>query len=236
MNPFSILPVEAIMELEFTVNKNVLIPRPETEELVRWIIEDVGSSGCKVQNTKALRILDVGTGSGCIAIALAKYLSGAKVFALDVSSAALDVAKENAALNEVGVVFMNEDILELESLDFEFDILVSNPPYVRELEKKEMHENVLEHEPHRALFVSDDHPLLFYKKITELAANSLNEGGRLYFEINQYLGKETQQLLREHNFSEIELRKDMYGNHRMLKGEKKDIASISTEMKDADSN
>ena len=199
------------MDMDFSVNKNVLIPRPETEELVRWIMEEFESA-------TALKILDIGTGSGCIAISLAKNLEKAEVYALDISSEAIELAKENAALHEVDVTFLKENILELELLNVKFDSIVSNPPYVRELEKKEMHKNVLDHEPGLALFVSNERPLVFYKRITEFASKNLKVGGVLYFEINQYLGKETAQLLTDHNFSDIELRKDMFGNDRMLKG------------------
>lgn len=203
------------MDLEFIVNKNVLIPRPETEELVRWILEEV-----KNKNSK-LRILDIGTGSGCIAISLAKHFPEAKVFGLDISEEALTVAKENAKLNEVDITFFEGDIFELElelELELEFDVIVSNPPYVREQEKKEMHKNVLNNEPILALFVPDEEPLRFYEKITQLARKTLSENGVLYFEINQYLGKETMQLLKNHNFTEIELKQDIFGNDRMLKG------------------
>lgn len=206
------------MEMDFKVTKDVLIPRPETEELVRWIVEEVKSKKYKVQSN-VLKILDIGTGSGCIAISLAKNLPKAKVYALDVSAEALEVAIENAEQNDVEVTFLKQDILEFEfEFGFNFDIIVSNPPYVRELEKKEMHKNILEHEPDLALFVSDENPLVFYKRITEFASENLKEGGALFFEINQYLGKKTEQLLKDHNFSEIELRKDMFDNDRMLKG------------------
>ena len=198
------------MELEFLVNKNVLIPRPETEELVRWIIEGK-------RDSNALKILDIGTGSGCIAISLAKNFPDAKVYAMDNSQAALYVAKKNAALNDVNIVFLHGDIFKFEPA-FEIDLIVSNPPYVRESEKREMHMNVLKNEPNEALFVTDDDPLKFYKTITEFATRYLTDRGVLYFEINQYLGKETQQLLQDYDFSEIELRKDMFGNDRMLKG------------------
>jgi release factor glutamine methyltransferase len=200
------------MDLDFVVNKNVLIPRPETEELVRWILDDFSTA------QSDLKILDIGTGSGCIAISLAKNLPNAKVYALDVSEEALAVAKETAELNGVEIYFVNADILEVNDLDDKFDIIVSNPPYVRMLEKQEMKNNVLDNEPELALFVTDDNPLIFYKKIAELAAKNLIDKGVLYFEINQYLGKETQSLLEATNFSEIELRKDFFGNDRMLKG------------------
>ncbi len=199
------------MDLEFIVNKNVLIPRPETEELVRWILSEIEDHQAE------LKILDIGTGSGCIPISLAKHLPNAKVFTLDVSNKAITVAKENASINKVSVTFIQESILEIDTLNMEFDIVVSNPPYVRELEKTEMNDNVLKHEPELALFVSDENPLVFYKKITDFASHNLTENGKLYFEINQYLGKETTLLLEE-KFSAIELRQDMFGNNRMLKG------------------
>lgn len=211
------------MDLEFQVDENVLIPRPETEELIHWIIEEVRSTNYRVQSGKnedersGLKILDIGTGSGCIAIALAKNLPEAKVFAIDVSEGALEVAKENAIENKVEITFWKQDVFELE-LEHDFDLIVSNPPYVRELEKTEMAKNVLEHEPSLALFVSDENPLLFYKSIIEFAQNNLKLGGTLYLEINQYLAKESQELLEANNFKDIELRKDLYGNFRMLKG------------------
>lgn len=200
------------MDLDFVVNKNVLIPRPETEELVRWVLDDFSTV------KSDLKILDIGTGSGCIAVSLAKNLPNAKVYAIDVSEEALAVAKETAKLNGVEIYFINADILEVNDLDDKFDIIISNPPYVRMLEKQEMKNNVLDNEPELALFVADDNPLIFYKKIIELAAKNLIDKGVLYFEINQYLGKETQSLLEATNFSEIELRKDFFGNDRMLKG------------------
>jgi len=200
------------MDLDFVVNKNVLIPRPETEELVRWVLDDFSTV------KSDLKILDIGTGSGCIAVSLAKNLPNAKVYAIDVSEEALAVAKETAKLNGVEIYFINADILEVNDLDDKFDIIISNPPYVRMLEKQEMKNNVLDNEPELALFVADDNPIIFYKKIIELAAKNLIDKGVLYFEINQYLGKETQSLLEATNFSEIELRKDFFGNDRMLKG------------------
>ena len=238
------------MEMDFVVNENVLIPRPETEELVRWILEEVQSIKYKVlsrkleiRNTKneirnikeeeesgnkegrefgtqssELRILDIGTGSGCIAISLAKNLPNAKVYALDVSEEALEVAKENAAQNGVEVHFVQADIMTAKSIEGKFDIIVSNPPYVRELEKAEIQNNVKRYEPDLALFVSDEDPLIFYKHIVQFALRNLKKDGLLFFEINQYMGKETQQVLEEQNFSEIELRKDMFGNDRMVKG------------------
>ncbi|MGA9639488.1 peptide chain release factor N(5)-glutamine methyltransferase [Flavobacterium sp.] len=200
--------------LEFEVNENVLIPRSETEELVDWIIQDNSKTG------KSLKILDIGTGSGCIAISLAKNLLDAQVFAIDVSKDALAIAKKNAQTNGVNVQFVEQNILETEDLLQQFDIIVSNPPYVRDLEKEEIKNNVLEYEPHLALFVADDNALIFYRKIAELAQKNLSPNGKLYFEINQYLGKEMINLLEELGFKNIELRKDIYGNDRMIFGEK----------------
>ena len=198
--------------LPMKVDKNVLIPRPETEELVEWVLQDLKTPG--VDNP---RILDIGTGSGCIAISLAKNIPGAAVTALDVSVGALQVAKANANLNGVSLDFDQIDILEVEKLSVSYDIIVSNPPYVRELEKHEIRPNVLENEPETALFVKDENPLLFYEKITKLAQAALKENGSLYFEINQYLVVETELLLKKAGFV-TELRKDFLGNDRMLKG------------------
>lgn len=215
--------------LLFKVNKNVLIPRPETEELVTFILEN---SKLQTPNSK-LTILDIGTGSGCIPISLAKNLPNATIYALDISSDALKTAKINAELNNVTISFIEADILKIDSLknviasvtkqsvDSEetpkFDIIVSNPPYVRALEKKQMQANVLEHEPHLALFVEDTNPLLFYDKIADFAKNHLTKNGKLFFEINQYLGKETVDLLKSKDFKYIELKKDMFGVDRMIK-------------------
>ena len=198
--------------LKFHVDKNVLIPRPETEELVSWIL-----SGLTEINTSAINILDIGTGSGCIAISLAKNLPNAKLTALDISNEALEVATKNAEANGVDVKFEIHDILRLEKLSGPFDIIVSNPPYVRDLEKNEMNRNVLENEPEGALYVRDNDPLIFYKAITNLAKTSLVKGGSLYFEINQYLAKETEKLMIESGFKTT-LKKDIFGNYRMLKG------------------
>lgn len=195
--------------LEFKVNENTLIPRPETEELVEWVINDI-------QNPQYLKILDIGTGSGCIAISIAKNLNGTEVSAIDVSEEALAVAKENARSNDIDINFQLLDILEAESLPQKYDIIVSNPPYVRHLEKAEIKPNVLEHEPHLALFVEDNDPLLFYRKIAQLAKKYLKPDGRLYFEINQYLGKATIAMLEAEGFKNIVLRKDLMGNDRMV--------------------
>ena len=201
--------------LKFKVNENVLIPRQETEELVELIVFE--SQKAKL---KSLKILDIGTGSGCIAISLAKNIPHAQVFALDISEKALETAKENAKINEVEVHFIQQNIVEITNLTFDlglstFDIIVSNPPYVRMLEKEEIKPNVLEFEPHLALFVEDNDALLFYRKIAQLAKENLSEDGKLYFEINQYLGKETVQLLEDLKFKNSKLIKDIYGNDRM---------------------
>jgi release factor glutamine methyltransferase len=194
--------------LPFLVNENTLIPRPETEELVELIISN--------NKSVHIKILDIGTGSGCIAISLAKNLPDAEIFALDVSEKALATAKKNAEINKAEVVFLLKNILETEDLAQQFDIIVSNPPYVRNLEKAQIKPNVLEYEPHLALFVEDTDALLFYRKIAQLAKKNLNPNGKLYFEINQYLGKETVQLLESLGFRNIELKKDIYGNDRMI--------------------
>lgn len=205
--------------LRFEVNENTLIPRPETEELVDWIIE---SQKSKVQSQK-LEILDIGTGSGCIPISLKVNLPQANVSAIDISEKALEVAKRNAAINKVDINFIQANILEVEDL-FQFpspyNIIVSNPPYVRVLEKQEIKKNVLDYEPHLALFVDDNDALLFYRKIAQLALINLAPNGLLFFEINQYLGKETVVLLENIGFKNIELRKDFYGNDRMIKCKK----------------
>jgi release factor glutamine methyltransferase len=172
-----------------------------------------------------MKVLDIGTGSGCIAISLAKSLPLAHVYALDVSKEALKVAKQNAKLNNVEITFIEADILNktnwnLGFKNLEFNIIVSNPPYVRALEKAKMKPNVLDNEPHLALFVENDNPLVFYKAITNFASNNLTPNGELYFEINQYLGNETKQLLVDADFKKIELLKDLNGNDRILKGTK----------------
>jgi release factor glutamine methyltransferase len=207
--------------LDFEVNENVLIPRPETEELVEWILKRQKLNPETSGESKNLKILDIGTGSACIAISLAKNLPNATVFAIDVSEKALATAKKNAENNSVNVTFINQNILETGDLQQQFDIIVSNPPYVRNLEKEEIKKNVLDNEPHLALFVEDNDALIFYKKIAELAQKNLSENGQLYFEINQYLGKEMIDLLEKMNFALIELRKDIYGNDRMIRASMK---------------
>ena len=201
--------------LDFHVNTDVLIPRPETEELVDWILNDLKTKA----DSQKLKILDIGTGSGCIAVSLAKNIPNADVFALDVSEKALATAQKNALNNNVNLTFLQKNILEIVDLEQEFDIIVSNPPYVRELEKQEIKKNVLDHEPHLALFVEDTDALIFYEKIAVLAQKNLTPNGQLFFEINQYLGKEMLDLLEKMNFKNIALRKDIYGNDRMMKAD-----------------
>lgn len=205
--------------LEIELNDHVLIPRPETEELVDWILREIRIK-TQVADGKEFRILDIGTGSGCIAVSLAKNLPNVKVFAIDVSESALKVAKKNAKSNAVEIDFIEANILELQKLPYNFDVIVSNPPYVRDAEKRMIRNNVINYEPHLALFVKDNDPLLFYEKISELATEYLIGDGLLYFEINQYLGNETKEMLNKKRFKEIELKKDIYGNDRMIKCKK----------------
>ncbi|WP_299523035.1 peptide chain release factor N(5)-glutamine methyltransferase [uncultured Lutibacter sp.] len=204
--------------LTFKVNKNVLIPRPETEDLVDWILKDyqLQIENYELKNSK-IKILDIGTGSGCIAISLAKNFPNAEVFAIDISSEAINTAKINARNNKVDIHFIEADVLTLSELPHKFDVIVSNPPYVRELEKEQMQTNVLANEPHVALFVKNDDPLLFYDKIAKLAKLYLNKTGHLYFEINEYLGDETVDLLKLKGFKNIQLKKDIFGVDRMTK-------------------
>ncbi len=201
--------------LRFFVNKNTLIPRPETEELVNWIVKDFERSPAEKV------ILDIGTGSGCIAVTLAKMLNNAKVTALDVSANALKVAESNAVINKVSLQYIEGSIFNtIKSLPNNLDIIVSNPPYVKSQEKKKMQRNVLDYEPHLALFVTNDDPLIFYKTISEFAKNNLKYGGALYVEINEYLANETIKLLKTQGFSNIELKQDIFGKDRMIKAVK----------------
>lgn len=193
--------------LPFKVTSDVLIPRPETEELVEWVISHT--------KDRKESLLDVGTGSGCIPIVLKKHLPHLDISSIDISSAALKVATENMQLNKVDINLIEADILNY-STNKMFDVIVSNPPYIRELEKADMHENVLTHEPNTALFVSDENPLIFYNAIADFALNNLNPNGYLFFEINEYLWEETLQLLIDKRFKNIELKKDMQGKDRMI--------------------
>lgn len=220
-------PIQYIFEkahffgLNLKVNKHVLIPRQETEELIDKIIK-------QASNLPTVRILDIGTGSGCIAIALAQHLDKAQVYALDISAQALDVASENATRNNTSVHFFKADILNPEEWekmikDLKFDIIVSNPPYVRHLEKSEIQPNVLDFEPHLALFVSDKDPLKFYKAIVTFAENHLKSNGQLYFEINQYLGEATLNLLQNEAFQNSKIIKDINANDRFISATKQQI-------------
>lgn len=201
--------------LRFKVNSSVLIPRPETEELVEWVLSEVRS-----QESEVGSILDVGTGSGCIPITLKKHLPQNQVSGLDISPTALQAAKQNAELNEVDVEFIEADILKASNhsqLTAHYSLITSNPPYVTEHEKHDMHQNVLNHEPHNALFVPDTDPLLFYRAIADFALQHLLPNGLLFFEINENLGKETVELLANKGFNNIALRQDMRGKDRMIK-------------------
>lgn len=194
----------------FTVNENVLIPRQETEELVELIIAENKSF-------RQLKILDIGTGSGCIAIALKRHIPSAEVEAWDISDKALEVASHNSLLNNTTVSFKEIDILTDYPTAPKFDIIVSNPPYILDREKVEMDKNVLDFEPHNALFVPNDKPLLFYEKIADIAKNSLNDDGVLYFEINRQMGIETAKMLEDKNFKNVTIIKDISNNDRIIK-------------------
>lgn len=196
----------------FSVRPSVLIPRPETEELCAWITADSKASGSP-------KVLDIGTGSGCIAITLQLDMPESKVTAWDISADALDVARENAKQLGANVNFVKQDALNAKP-EGEWDVIVSNPPYICEKEKKDMAVNVLEHEPHTALFVPDADPLLFYRAITRLAVQTLSKGGRLYFEINPIYADDTCHMMRAEGMTAVELRSDMYGKQRMAKGVK----------------
>ncbi|RZJ81896.1 MAG: peptide chain release factor N(5)-glutamine methyltransferase [Flavobacterium sp.] len=203
--------------LPFKVNPSVLIPRPETEELVDWILSVCRSEQIVNRQSKIKNLIDIGTGSGCIAVSLKKNLPEAKIYALDIAADTLATAKQNALMNNVEVKFIQDDILEPKFIQSQISLIVSNPPYVKEDEKPEMNKNVLANEPHRALFVSNQNPLIFYDAIADFALNYLEENGLLFFEINEYLGEQTVQLLKDKKFKNIELRKDMQGKDRMIK-------------------
>lgn len=194
---------------DFEVNEHTLIPRPETEELVDWIVKD--------SKQQSLQILDIGTGSGCIAISLAQQLPKATMTAMDVSAEALKVAQQNAISMNVEVQFVPQDILKLPKFETSFDVVVSNPPYVRELEKEAMSANVLDYEPDSALFVANENPLVFYKKIAELFLAQAKTTAVLYFEINEYLAAELTALLYKLGFTFVEVRQDFREKDRMLK-------------------
>lgn len=199
--------------VSLSVNEHVLIPRPETEELVKWIFDEhIG---------KEIEIMDVCSGSGCIAIALKSLMKGATVHGVDKSVEALNLSSTNASSSKNGVEFFHFDVLKQESFGFmKFDVMVSNPPYVLQAEKIAMAENVLNYEPHMALFVEGEDPLVFYRRIVDLAEGHLNKGGMLYFEINEAFGVEVKQLLIDRNYKDVELRKDLNGKDRMVRGTK----------------
>jgi release factor glutamine methyltransferase len=226
-------PIQYIMNkswfygMELYVDKNVLIPRPETEELVQWIIDDIKVSGKDVfvrkpmeaDETTQLKILDVGTGSGCIALALKKNMPKAEVWGCDVSEEALNVARRNGSTLDIRVDFQGLNFLDdaQQKLLPTVDIIVSNPPYVPLKDKEDMHLNVVDHEPHTALFVPDNDPLIFYKALAEFGKKRLYENGSIYMEIHEGLGQDVTDLFRENGYSNIELRKDMQGKDRMVR-------------------
>jgi release factor glutamine methyltransferase len=201
--------------LPFKVNPSVLIPRPETEELVEWALSEVKSQKSKV------KILDIGTGSGCIAISLKKNLPDAEIFAIDISITALETARQNADLNEVDITFIEIDILNVQGshspLTNPYSLIISNPPYVTLHDKTQMHTNVTDFEPHSALFIPENDLLIFYKAIANFAIENLTPGGLLFFEVNENYGEQTVELLKNKSFINIELRKDMSGRYRMIR-------------------
>lgn len=199
-------------ELRLRVEPGILIPRPETLELIEWITSD--------RTSTPSRILDVGTGSGCIAISLAKHWKGSDVEAWDISETALQTAKHNAEMYHATVKVQHQDVLTPSYDGAPFDLIVSNPPYVRTCEKSEMQPRVLEYEPDEALFVSDDRPLVFYEALARLATQKLRSGGQMFMEINQYLPTETAQLFKELGFEDVELKNDSFHHPRMLKAVK----------------
>ncbi|RZF62637.1 peptide chain release factor N(5)-glutamine methyltransferase [Sphingobacterium corticibacterium] len=204
-----------------SVNEHTLIPRPETEELVEWIVREH-------QNNEQMSILDIGTGSGCIALALKKQFPHAQVDAIDLQSPAITVARTNATNLNLSVNFIEADILEWDSFlqeNQQYDIIVSNPPYITPSEQKDMHQNVLLYEPHSALFVEEQAPLLFYDVIAEMGKKHLSPGGSLYFEINQYLGRETYDLLLKKGYEQVTLRQDLNQVDRMIKASFKKLFS-----------
>ena len=196
----------SFMDLEFKVNSSVLIPRPETEELVRLMLEE---------DLDGKEILDIGTGSGCIAISLAKNLTNSKVTALDISKDALEVARENAKLNNVNIEFIHTDIFEYKS-DKKYDVIVSNPPYVLESEKLLMKKNVLDYEPELALFVDDISPLKYYESVVNFSSNNLNSIGQIFFEINENYKHELNKLAQNYEYNIIEFKLDIHNKTRFL--------------------
>lgn len=228
-------PIQYIMNkawfyrMELYVDKNVLIPRPETEELVQWIVDDVKASGKDVfirkpmeaDETTQLKILDVGTGSGCIALALKKTMPKAEVWGCDVSEEALNVARRNGSLLDIRVDFQGLNFLDegQQKLLPTVDIIVSNPPYVPTKDKEQMHANVVDHEPHTALFVPDNDSLIFYKALADFGKKRLYANGSVYMEIHEALGQDVIYLFKQNGYTNIELRKDMQGKERMIRAE-----------------
>ena len=206
--------------LTFKVNGSVLIPRPETEELVDWIIKDIKHER---SNLSQFNILDIGTGSGCIPISLKSILSAATISAFDISFEAINTSRANSILNDTKINFFQDDLFNMvqpELLNGSFDVIVSNPPYVTAKEKASMHQNVLDFEPHLALFVSDDDPLKFYKSIAAYGQRHLAPNGKLYLEINEDLGEETVEMLRDNFYKNVKLRSDLRNKNRMIRAEK----------------
>lgn len=198
-------------DLRFKVFDNVLIPRPETEELVDWIIKD--------HSNASVKILDIGTGSGCIAVSLAKNIQKALVYASDISDRAIKAAKINSKINNTSIHFLQFDILNPpNNLKEKFDVIVSNPPYVTMKQKSLMHRNVLDYEPELALYVPDDDPLIFYRSILDFGLQHLQSKGRIYFEINESFGKEMISLMQKKGYSDTILLKDINGKDRMIRG------------------
>ena len=196
--------------MSFKVTPGVLIPRPETAELIEWVVSDM-------KDETSFSVLDIGTGSGCIPVSLAARLPQAVVHAWDISEEALQVAAENARINHVSVQYRHQDVFQPCPADERFRVIVSNPPYIAEKEKQEMEANVLQWEPGLALFVPDEDPLRFYRRIAEVGQTLLEPDGSLYFEINRNYGLETVSLLRQMGYAAVELRKDIFGNDRMVK-------------------
>ena len=199
--------------LNFIVEPGVLIPRPETEELVDLIIKDTPLNA-------SYQLLDIGTGSGCIAITLGNSLKQCSVTAMDISEKALAIASKNSSKNNVAIRLELHDILSNSNWAQQYDIVVSNPPYVRMSEKQAMKANVLDHEPEIALFVEDSDPLTYYEAILKFCITNLNTGGRLYFEINEYLGNDMVELVQRYEFRDVELIKDLAGKDRFIKAKK----------------
>lgn len=212
-------------KMKFFVNEHVLIPRTETEELAEWIVEEIKNKKSEIKNKEVLQltthnseltVLDVGTGSGCVAIAIKKELPNAEVFAIDVSENALKVAQKNAADLDAKINFLHLNFLDEKWQSLQtFDIIVSNPPYIPANEKIKLDKNVVDHEPHVALFVEDDDPFIFYKKIVEFADQHLHSTGKIFVEVHEDFSKEVEQIFTEKNFK-TERRKDLYGRERMI--------------------